>query len=188
MSSKYKMNNPEGIYFLSTAVVNWIDVFTRTEYKNIILDSLKYCVSKKGMILYGYVIMTNHIHLIISRKSDGAAFSDMIRDFKKFTSSQTIKAIEENPKESRKDWLIWMFERAGKKNSNNTKYQFWQQDNHPVELEDDWIDQKLEYIHQNPVEAGIVREPEDYRYSSASNYAGIGGLFEVISVYDGEEI
>ncbi len=182
------MNNPDGIYFLSTAVVNWIDVFTRMEYKEIMLDSLRYCVNKKGMIVYGYVIMTNHIHLIIGRTKDGAEFSGMIRDFKKFTSSQILNAIQENPQESRHDWLLWMFEIAGKKNSNNKKYQFWQQDNHPIELEGDWIEQKLEYVHKNPVEAGIVREPEDYRYSSASNYAGMGGLVDVISVYDGEEI
>ncbi|WP_462249341.1 REP-associated tyrosine transposase [Ekhidna sp.] len=188
MSSKYKMNNPEGIYFLSTAVVNWIDVFTRILYKEIVIESLKYCVKNKGMMLYGYVIMTNHIHLIIGRRPDGSAFADMVRDFKKFTSSQILNAIQDNPQEGRKEWMIWMMERAAQKNSNNTNFQFWQQDNHPIELEGDWIEQKLEYVHKNPVEAGFVREPEEYRYSSASNYAGKGGLVEVISVYDGEEI
>lgn len=147
------MNNPGGIYFLSTAVVNWIDVFTRIEYREIILNSLKYCICKKGLVLYGYVIMTNHIHLISGRRSDVTVFSDIIRDFKKFTSSQIIKAIQENPQESRKDWLLWLFERAGKANGNNTLYQLWhgptlRQDNHPIELEGDWIDQKLEYLPQ----------------------------------------
>ena len=82
----------------------------------------------------------------------------------------------ENPKESRKQWLLKMFQDNGMKNSNNTKYQFWQQDNHPVELTDNaMIDQRLDYLHNNPVEAGFVRLPEDYVYSSALDYArGVG--------------
>jgi hypothetical protein len=84
----------------------------------------------------------------------------------------------------RKEWLVWLFERAGKNNSNNTRYQFWQQHNHPIELStNEIIEQKLEYIHQNPVEAGIVLRPEDYLYSSAINYAGMPEkLIEVILI------
>jgi len=182
------MNDPEGIYFLSTAVVNWIDVFTRQQYKDILIDSLKFCIEKKGLMLYGYVIMSNHIHLIIGRTEQGKELSSIIRDFKKYTSGQIIEAIAANPQESRKEWLLWMFERAGKNNSNNKKFQFWQQDNHPIALEGDWLDQKLNYIHSNPIEAGWVSEPEHYTYSSASNYAGLGGLLNIISIYDGVEI
>ena len=188
MSTKYKMNNPEGIYFLSTAVVYWIDVFTRKDYCEIVLDSLSYCAREKGLLIYAYVIMPSHVHLIIGRKENGSELSAIIRDFKKFTSARIIKAIHEHPQESRRDWMLWMMERAGKKNSNNTRFQFWQQDNHPIELEGDWLDQKLEYVHNNPVEAGIVRKPEDYLYSSASSYADKGGLLKVISIYDGVEI
>jgi putative transposase len=79
-----------------------------------------------------------------------------------------------NQQESRRDWLVWFFERAGRRNSNNTNFQFWQQHNHPIELNtNDMIDQRLNYIHNNPVEAGIVLSPEDYLYSSAINYAGL---------------
>lgn len=188
MSSKYKINNPDGIYFLSTAVVNWIDVFTRREYKDIVIDSLKFCMEKKGLLVYAYVIMSNHIHLILGRDENGSDLSSIIRDFKKFTSSQLIEAIAINPQESRRDWMLWMFERAGKKNSNNKKYQFWQQDNHPIELEGEWIDQKLEYIHNNPIEAGWVEEPEHYEYSSAMNYAGKSGKLSITSIYDGARL
>jgi putative transposase len=188
MSTKYKMNDPAGLYFLSTAVVYWIDVFTRKEYCDIVLASLNYCVNKKGLIVYGFVIMPSHIHLIIGRREGGDEFSAIIRDFKKFTAAKILRAIEENPQESRKEWVLWMMERAGRKNGNNTKYQFWQQDNHPVELAGDWIEQKLHYVHDNPVVSGMVREPEDYVYSSASNYAGKVGLMKVVSVYDGVEI
>lgn len=188
MSTKYKMNNPEGLYFLSTAVVNWMDVFTRRAYADLVLESLEYCVREKGLVVYGYVIMSSHIHLIIGRRANGSDFSAIIRDFKKFTSAKIIRAIKEHPQESRREWLLWMMQRAASKNSNNTTYQLWQQHNHPIELEGDWIDQKLEYVHRNPVEAGLVREPEDYLYSSAGNYSGKGGLLKVISIYDGVEI
>jgi len=67
-----------------------------------------------------------------------------------------------------------MFERAGKKNSNNSKYQFWQQDNYPIQLMSDaMISQKLSYVHTNPVESGIVLSAEEYLYSSAKNYCGM---------------
>ncbi len=99
---------------------------------------------------------------------------------KKYTSKAIIKAIEENPQESRKEWLLWFFERAGKKNSNNSKYQFWQQNNKPIELSNSKIlEQKLNYIHNNPVEEGIVFESHEYRYSSAVDYAGSKGMIDI---------
>ena len=188
MSTKYKFRNPEGIYFISTATVYWLDVFTRRLYKDIIIDSLKYCIKEKGLIVYAYVIMSNHIHLLIGKKKTELSFSDIIRDFKKFTAMKLIKAIKENPQESRKEWILWMMERAGKKNGNNTNYQFWQQDNHPIQLEGKWIDQKLEYIHNNPVETGSVNNSEEYYYSSARNYNGLIAPLKIKSIYDGNEI
>ncbi|SNT14219.1 REP element-mobilizing transposase RayT [Ekhidna lutea] len=188
MSSKYKFHSPDGLYFISTAVVYWIDVFTRPLYKDLIIDSLKYCVKEKGLNVHGYVIMTNHLHLIISRKADGMSFSEILRDFKKYTAMQVIKAIKENIQESRSSWMLDLFRRAGRENGNNTQFQFWQQDNHPIELSGEWIDQKLAYIHNNPAEMGIVAEPEDYWYSSARNYAGLFSPLKIESIYDGVEI
>ncbi|WP_317125589.1 hypothetical protein [Rufibacter latericius] len=76
-----------------------------------------------------------------------------------------------------------MFETAGRSNSNNQRYQFWQQHNHPIELNSNFLlEQKLDYVHQNPVEAGFVREPQEYLYSSAIDYAGGKGMVEVILI------
>ena len=185
MSTKYKFHDPEGIYFISTSVVYWIDVFTRRLYKDILIESMQHCIEQKGLIIYAYVIMSNHLHMITGRQLTGSSFSEIMRDFKKFTAMQIIKAINENPQESRRKWLIWMMGRAGRDNINNTKYQFWQQDNHPIMLEGDWIDQKMEYLHQNPVEAGWVNEPWEYYYSSARNYASMESPMKITSVYDG---
>src|SRR5699024_917061 len=96
--------------------------------------------------------------------------SDILRDFKKYTANQILKSIRRDP-ESRRVWLLKHFSWRGWLNPNNTNYQFWQQDNHPVELDSHYlIQQKIDYIHQNPVKAGWVLKPEHYLYSSAAWY------------------
>jgi len=169
MSRKYKFGDKQGAYFISFATVYWIDVFTRNDYLECIIKSLDYCRKHKGMEIYGYCIMPSHIHLIF-RSSYGDP-SGLIRDFKGFTSRKMLKTIEENPQESRKEWLLEMFEQAGQQKSNVKKRQFWQQHNKPIEI---WslkvFEQKLNYIHNNPVETGFVTDPIDYKYSSARNY------------------
>jgi len=179
MSTKYKFHNPNGLYFTSTSIFGWADVFTRIIYKDIIVDSLKYCQAEKGLELYAWCIMTNHIHLIFSTNEDVLP-QDFIRDFKKFTSKALTKAIKENDKESRKERWLALFERGAKYNSNNTFYQFWQQNNRPIELwSNEVIQQKIDYVHDNPVKAGIVYNAEDYVYSSAIDYTGIEGLIKL---------
>lgn len=169
MSRKYKFGEKSGAYFISFATVNWIDVFTRDIYFSSIIESLDFCRKNKGMELYGYCIMPSHIHLIFRSALNDP--SGLIRDFKGFTSKKMLQLIEDNPQESRKEWMLWMFSRAGIKNSNNIKYQFWQQHNQPIEI---WslkvFEQKLNYIHQNPVVTGFVTDPIDWKYSSARNY------------------
>jgi putative transposase len=140
----YKIRNQQAIHFITFAVVNWIDVFTRKEYKDIVVDSLRHCQKEKGLIIHCWVIMTNHVHYILSAK-EGFELSNILRDFKKFTSDKLIKAIIQNPSESRKDWMQSLLKVAGAKNSRNSSYQFWQQDNHPIELSsNEMIDQRLE--------------------------------------------
>ena len=170
MSRKYKFGESTGAYFISFATVYWIDVFTRDMYFSVTIESLDHCRKNKGMEIYGYCIMPSHIHLIF--RSAEADPSGLIRDFKGFTSRKMLKTIEENTQESRKEWLLWMFEKAAKKNSNVKNRQFWQQNNKPIEL---WslkvFEQKLNYIHNNPVVSGFVTNPIDWKYSSARNYA-----------------
>ena len=178
MSRKYKFLDQSKIYFVSFAVINWIDLFIRNQYKNIVLDSLSFCQQNKGLELFAWCIMTNHVHLIVqSSKGD---LSGTLRDFKKFTSSRIINAIVENKEESRRNWMLWIFKKAGEKNSRNKDYQFWQQENHPVQLSTiSFTLEKLNYIHNNPVKAGIVEKPEDYLLSSARDYFGMKGLLPI---------
>ncbi len=177
MPSEYKINNPEGIYFITFATVGWIDVFTRKEYKDVFLDSIRFCQKEKGLIVYSWILMSNHVHMIV--RASGGNLSDILRDMKGFTSRRILKLIQAIG-ESRREWMMEVFEIAGSQNSNNKTFQFWQQDNHPKEIiSNSFGQQKLEYIHNNAIEAGIVENAEDYLYSSARNYAGIKGLIEV---------
>ncbi|TRX40886.1 REP-associated tyrosine transposase [Flavobacterium restrictum] len=170
MSKKYKFHEKEGAYFVSFATVNWIDVFTRDLYFAIMNESLDHCRKNKGMEIYGYCIMPSHVHLIF-RSALGDP-SGLMRDLKGFTSRKILKTIQDNPQESRREWMLWMFERAGKKSSNVKEKQFWQQNNQPIEI---WslkvFEQKLNYNHNNPVQAGFVTDPTDWKYSSARNYS-----------------
>lgn len=181
MSRKYKFRDQDKAYFVSFATVNWIDVFTRRIYKDILVDSINYCIKEKGLVVYGWCIMSNHVHMIIA--TDDEELQNIMRDLKSYSAKKILKTINENPQESRKEWILWMFERAGRKNSNNTKYQFWQQYNHPLILNNSVIfEQKLNYIHNNPVEAGFVEYPEQYLYSSARDYSEEKGLVNILLV------
>jgi REP element-mobilizing transposase RayT len=178
MSEKYKFYDSKQPHFISFSTVNWIDIFTRITYFDIITESLDYCIQNKGLILNAWVIMTNHIHLIA--RSETNKLGNIMRDMKKFTSKEIVSAIKGNKQESRKKWLLWMIRRAGKANKHNKNYQVWQQNNHPVVLDtNEMIDQRLEYLHMNPVKAGYVNKTEDWKYSSAKQYAGLAKILEL---------
>lgn len=154
---------------MTFTVVEWVDVFTRKDYRDIFIDSVKYCQENKGLLIHGWCMMSNHVHLIISAKN--CDLSSIIRDMKKFTSKKIIEAIIKNEHESRKGWMLSIFAQQASGNSHNSRYQFWIQDNQPKECySSEFTIQKLNYIHNNPVEAGIVERPGEYLYSSARDY------------------
>jgi putative transposase len=175
----YPIRDQQALYFLTFTVVEWLDVFTRPLYKDIVINSLRYCQQHKGLELFAYCLMSNHLHLI-ARADAGYELSDIVRDFKKFTARRVFEAIATNPQESRRQWLEWCLRKQGEFNPKNTFIQLWQNHSHGVELRSEAVTrQKLNYIHQNPVRAGICFRGEDYLYSSASFYAGLEALLEV---------
>jgi REP element-mobilizing transposase RayT len=181
MSRKYKFRDNDKLYFISYATVYWIDVFIREEYKNIWVESTRFCQDQKGLEVYAWCLMTSHVHMIIG--SESALLQDIIRDTKRFTSESITDAIADSNQESRKEWMMWMFERSAQLNSNNTKRQFWQQHNKPIEITSyEMMQQKLNYIHMNPVVAGFVEEPHHWKYSSAIDYAGGKGLLTIMNI------
>jgi len=168
---RYKILDQKGLNFITITVVGWIDLFTRKAICEIVLNSLTYCRKEKGLKVFGYVLMSNHIHLIL-RASGVADLSSIIRDFKSYTAREIIRFLESREsKESRKEWLLEYLRKAAIVDGKNNKYKIWQNGNHPVELySPKAIRINLNYIHNNPVVAGIVDLPEHYLNSSASNY------------------
>ncbi len=174
----YSIQNQNALHFLTLTVVGWVDIFSRKAYRDIIIESLRFCQMQKGLTIFAYVVMTNHLHLIV-RAEEGSQLSSILRDFKQFTAKKILTTIQNEP-ESRKDWMNIVFSYHAKFNARNRKLQLWQQYNHPIELKSPkWIQQKLLYVHNNPVRARIVDKPEHFRYSSARNYFGEKGLLEV---------
>ena len=171
MSFAYKIYDQHSMYYVTFTVHQWADVFTRCIYIDIVIESLRYCQKEKGLKIYAWVIMSNHIHLIM--RSETNNLSDIIRDFKKYTSSKIVKAIESNKKESRRNCLpvrqtglLWLLKK-------DDKIWFWEEGYHGVEITSpDFFETKLNYIHLNPVRAKIVERAEDYYYSSCADYLG----------------
>ncbi len=177
MSEGYKIRNQEAIHYLTFQVVNWMDVFTRQKYRDILIESLLFCRKNKGLNIHGFVIMSNHMHSILS--STIGDLSGTIRDFKTHTSKAIIAEMQ-LPGESRKEWMLGQMKYHAITNKRNSEHQFWTHENHPMELfSNKFKDQKLDYIHQNPVRAGIVDEPWDYIYSSARAYSDMQCIIEI---------
>lgn len=181
MSSKYKFIDKEAVYFITATVVDWVDVFTRNVYRDILIDSFRYCQKNQGLQVYGWVLMPNHFHMVCSF-INGNEPGMVLKNIKSFTALKIIDAIINNEQESRKEWMLNVFEKNGKANKSNHRFQFWQHENHPILLENENIfKQRMNYLHENPVRAGFVYEPQEWFYGSGiDHYTEKGkGLLEI---------
>ncbi|MCH2231126.1 MAG: transposase [Crocinitomicaceae bacterium] len=147
-------------YYLTLTVVDWVDVFTRANHKDAIISSLKFCIKNKGLNVYAFCLMTNHLHLVVNC-DDPFELKDVIRDFKRHTVKQIVHQIINEP-ESRREWILKILHEKGEESSQNSKIKFWKSGNHAIEL----------YTEK------FVRKPEDWIYSSASNYILDHGIIE----------
>ncbi len=177
MSTGYQINDQEGFYYLTFQIVDWIDIFTRQVYRDIVIESFRYATENNNLDIFAFVIMSNHIHTIM--QSSFGKLSDTIRDIKKFTSKRIIEAVQSIP-ESRKEWMLNRFSFNARQHSRNKTYQVWTHENHAIYLYGpEFIRVKMDYLHNNPVRSGIVEKPEDYIYSSARYYAGLDCVLPV---------
>lgn len=176
MPTGYQIKDQSALHYITFQIVHWADIFTRKIYRDIFVESLIYCRDHKELEIYAYVIMSNHIHLLI--KSGKEDLSGTIRDLKRHTSRKIIETVQQS-QESRREWLLMIFRYAAGKYSRNETHQVWTHENHAEQIySNKFIEQKIEYIHNNPVRAGLVEKPEDYLYSSARCYAGMESIFE----------
>ena len=178
MGSRYKIRDQDGLYFLTFTIVGWVDLFIRNAYRDCLIDSLNYCMKHKGLRIHAFVIMTSHVHLIVSSKQD-FKLQNTIRDPKKYTAKELITLIKTVP-ESRREWMLNKFGYEAQRIKRGSQYILWQEGYHGKQIETNkFLDQKINYIHENPVEAGFVSKAEDFVYSSARNYSGEIGILEI---------
>ena len=149
-------------HFVTITAIEWLNIFASKEYFDCIINCLKYCQKNLGLLIYEYVIMTNHIHLIVQAK-EGYELSRIVQSFKQFTTKEILKIIEVD----RREYISRILENSFSKRSTN---QVWQETNYPELIESEqFLQQKVSYIHNNPVIKGYVDEPQYYFYSSARN-------------------
>ena len=178
MSTGYTISEQGELHYVTFQIVRWIDIFTRQAYRDIAIESLRFCQENKGLEIYAFVVMSNHIHLLL--RSEISQLSNTIKEFKSFTAKKILECVNTET-ESRREWMLNLFEFSAKQHKRNEKYQVWTHENHAeIVYGNQFMDSKINYIHENPVRAGIVAKAEDYLYSSARNYAGLEGVLDVI--------
>jgi REP element-mobilizing transposase RayT len=182
MSEAFRITNNDSPHFITCTITDWIDLFSRPYFADIIIESLTFCQNNKELAIHAWCIMPNHFHLICSG-SDAYPIANTIRDLKKFTAKRVFRELQDTRIiESRREWIVRAFGVAGRANPDNQYAQIWQAGYHPVALDSrERVEQRLHYLHDNPVRAGLVWEAQHYRYSSAIDYyTGKRGLLEII--------
>ncbi|MEO1382911.1 MAG: transposase [Bacteroidota bacterium] len=176
MGYRYNFHDNTSLYFVTLTLRGWVDLFSRKCYRDEFIKSLNYCCENKGLVVYAYVIMTNHVHLIISTEPS-FLLRDTFRDLKKYTAKVFLELVQD-PKESRRSWIMWLWKYFGCQKGR--AHQIWKEGSHPIELySQEVIKQKLDYIHNNPVKAGFVSESWMWVYSSSLDYKGEKGLLDI---------
>jgi REP-associated tyrosine transposase len=175
MTQKYPIVEPRNYYSLTLNTIDRVDIFIRPFFKQIIVESLNYFIEKKGLVVYGWCLMTNHLHLIVRAKDEGDV-PRLIRDFKTFTAKIILEDLN-TESDMRREWIMKKIREA----ALFDKLDVWENADHPVQIsgENDEIYEYLKEIHNNPVRNKIVESPHDYLHSSARNYAGLKGLVNI---------
>ncbi len=174
--SRYRITQEQRPHFLTCTVLNWMPLFTRPESADIILSALRYRQQQNGWKIYGYVMLENHIHLVVQCEN----LPVELARFKSFTARQLIDYL----KASQADRLLHQLAMFRKRHKHDRDYQCWEEGAHPQLIESEAVlRQKLDYIHQNPVKRGYVDDPVHWRYSSARNYQGLEGLIPVFTAW-----
>jgi REP element-mobilizing transposase RayT len=170
MTNSYRVfTDKHYAYFVTWTVVNWLPILSESRYREIILDSLNYLRTNKHTQLNAFVVMSSHIHAIL-RPDDGVSLSDVTRDFKRYTSREISREAQRQDKKE----LLLSFSNARKENraQDVSNYQVWQEGSHPEAIfTEKFARQKMDYIHLNPVRAGMVKTADEWPYSSARAYS-----------------
>ena len=167
MTEMYKIQ-PKGLYFVTLTVVGGIDVFTRCEYCDLLVDNLNYCIDNKRLRVYEYAILPSQVYMIADVEEGKSNLPKVLRDLKSSSAKQILRAISEHPDESRKEWLMRLFHFFANRYQHDSEHHFWQFGNQPVDLEkllkkDKPIPTPIDKL----LDAKFVDDPGHYVYCSA---------------------
>ena len=173
--SRYKFQQSNQPHFITCTVIDWLPIFADERFAQIIIESLSFIQSSHRLTLYAYVIMRDHLHLIVSSERD---LSEEIRHFKSFTARQIIDALKGSNARS----ILAQLRVNKLRHKKDSEYQIWQEGSHPELIQGyEMMREKIQYIHANPVRAGLVENPIDWPYSSAGTYEGRKGILDVVT-------
>ncbi len=170
--SRYKIYEATHPHFVTCTILHWLPIFTRKESVQIVIDSLKFLQQKDNLKIYAYVILENHLHMVVQSNN----LPKTMESFKKFTANEILKLLK---KENAKV-LLEQFKFYKKAHKKDKEHQIWEEGYQPKLIQTDKMMKiKIDYIHLNPVKRGYVDKPEHWRYSSARDYIGINGLIDI---------
>ena len=171
--SRYRFGEEYLPHFMTSSIVAWLPAFSYPEYAEIVLDSWRLLQSERKIKILAWVMLENHIHWIAA----GPELSQRVREFKSYTATTILKAMERRGAKT----LLQELKYFKLRHKTDQRHQFWQEGSHPQAISSAKIMwQKVEYIHNNPLRRRYVRDPTHWCYSSASDYAGIPGLLDVV--------
>ncbi|MDO9578691.1 MAG: transposase [Candidatus Cloacimonadales bacterium] len=179
MRSRYKfIDSEKAPYFLTFSVIERIPVFTNSKYCDVIIENFEFYRKERGLQIFNYVIMDNHVHAIMFHENE---IGKVVQDFKKYTAKQILELLENDSR----SWIKYLMKFFKKPHKTKSTYQFWQEGSHPELIQNqEMYNQKVDYIHNNPVKRGLVLESKDWYYSSARNLYGLDNPFEVDVIDD----
>lgn len=168
---RYRIYDATAPYFLTCTIVQWLPLFAQPANVQILFNSLRFLQTEGRLVLYGYVVMENHCHLLAA----GSALGQAVASFKSFTAARMLERMA-----ARNSPVLDLLAFHKLRHKRGREHQVWQEGSHPEQVQgEEMMRQKLEYMHQNPVVRGYVDDPLHWRYSSARNYAGLAGLLDV---------
>ncbi|NIA29939.1 MAG: transposase [Actinobacteria bacterium] len=163
MRSHYRINEKDGVYFVTSTILQWIPIFTSKVYFDILISAIKYCQENKNLFVYAYVILENHFHMICYAPELGRIMQSLKR--------HTAKMIMDQLQKEQKSWVMNLLSYYKKRHKHESIHQLWEEGFHPQQiLNEEMLVQKIEYIHYNPVKRGYVLKPEYWAYSSAGDF------------------
>jgi putative transposase len=181
MEKENKSNlNRQDCSYITFSTVDWVDIFIRPSYKQIIADTLNHLIQHKKFTVYAWCLMSNHLHLV-ARAHDGSGLAAIEKEFKKQTTNAMLGIIDSEP-DLRKNWMLQRFEQSSQNLKRLERFQLWQSCSNPTHIDFNHVfklQERILFVHENPVRDKIVASPSEYLYSSAGDYAGKKGLVNV---------